>query len=342
VGLNWPETLEQILAGEDLSRELARAALVEILEGETESAVIAAFLTALRAKGESIAETAGLVEAMLEMAVSVPLDGPLLDTCGTGGDRSGSVNISTMAGFVCAAAGVRVAKHGNRSASSQCGSADVLEALGAEIVLSPEGVAACVEETGIGFMFAPTFHPALKHVMPVRRALKIRTIFNVLGPLANPARATHQLVGVADPSLGKLVAEVLNSLGKEHAVVVHGAGGLDEVSTLGPNRMWRVQNGTVAEEILDPAKYGLTLDVPVALVGGDAGENAAIVRKVFAGMPGPVRDIVLLNAAVGLWVANRVPDVESGLLVASAAIDDGCALACLHHFIEVSHRVASS
>jgi len=342
VGLTWPDLLEGILAGEDLDRDSAHRALSEILDGEVAGEVIAAFLTALRAKGETGPETAGLVDAMLDMVVPVTVDGPLLDTCGTGGDRSGTVNVSTMAALVCAGAGARVAKHGNRASSSQCGSADVLEALGVEITLGPRGVAACIEEAGIGFMVAPAYHPALKHVMPVRRALGIRTIFNVLGPLANPARAQHQLVGVANASLGGLVAETLGRLGTVHAIVAHGHDGLDEVSTTGRNRIWTVRDGAVFEDVLDPTDFGLAPAVLEDLRGGDASTNAAVTRRVLEAEHGPVRDIVLLNAAVALVAGDLVPDVAAGLEAAAMSIDTGAAGERLDRLISVSQREAAT
>lgn len=341
MGLNpdelfWPDVLDAILAGTHLDAGTSRAALDSIMGGSVDPILVAGFLVALRAKGETTDEMIGLVEAMLAHAVPVHIDGPLLDTCGTGGDRAGTVNVSTMAALVCAGAGVRVAKHGNRAASSKCGSADVLEALGVDISLDSAGVAACINEVGIGFMLAPMFHPALKHVMPVRRTLGIRTIFNVLGPLANPARADRQVVGVSDPGLGVRMIETLSGLGKHRALVVHGADGLDELTTTGVNRVWELSDGVITHYELDPMALGFERTTVDALRGDDAATNAAAIRAVLAGEQGPMRDVVILNAAAGLRVAGKAQDYSEGVAIAADAIDSGAAQARLDALIRIS------
>lgn len=342
MGLSWPDILDSLLAGTDLDAPTAQACLAEIMDGTVDPLVTSAFLTALRAKGETAEEVVGLARSMRAHAVpvTVPTDGPLLDTCGTGGDRSGTVNVSTMAALVCAGAGVRVAKHGNRAASSACGSADVLEALGVRIELGPEGVLACIEEAGIGFFFAPAYHPATKAVIPVRQALGVRTVFNFLGPLANPAGVTRQVIGVPAQGLGELVAHALAGLGATRAFVVHGADGLDELSTTGANEIWEIHDGTVHHTVVDPEDLGLARASLADLRGGDAADNAAITRAMLAGERGPVRDIVLLNAAAGLVAAGASPDWHAALADAARAVDSGAALTALERMVEVSNRTA--
>lgn len=340
MGLSWSDILDTLLDGEDLDAPTARACLAEIVDGEVDPLVTAAFLTALRAKGETAEEVAGLARCMRDHAlrVSVPDDRPLLDTCGTGGDRCGTVNVSTMAALVCAGAGVRVAKHGNRAASSACGSADVLEALGVRIELPPEGVLACLDEAGIGFFFAPAYHPAMKAVNPVRRALGVRTVFNLLGPLANPAGVTRQVIGVPAQDLGELVAHALAGLGATRAFVVHGAGGLDELSTTGANEVWEVRDGGVHHTVLDSEDLGLPRGSLEDLRGGDAAANAAIVHATLGGEAGAVLDIVLLNAAAGLVAADAAPDWHAALDMAARSVASGGARGCLERMVEVSNR----
>ena len=335
--LNWPDLLSGLVGGNDLGADESAAAFGEIMDGNVEPAVTAAFLTALAAKGETGPEISGLASAMIAHAVPVEAAHPLLDTCGTGGDRSGTVNVSTMAAFVCAGAGVRVAKHGNRSASSKCGSADVLEALGVQIALGPEAVARCIDEAGIGFMFAQAFHPAMKHVMPVRKALGIRTVFNLIGPLSNPARAEFQVVGVSDLPTAPIVAAALGSLGVKRALVVHGADGLDELSTTGASNVWDTDGETIAEYEIDPADFALAPATPDDLRGGDAEQNASVTRDVLAGKPGAVRDIVVLNAAAGLVAAGVAEHFSAGISAAAAAIDSGAAAASLDKLVQVSN-----
>jgi len=343
----WPGVLGRLLDRQDLSAEEAECALGEVLRGEASPAQIAAFVVALRAKGESTAEMTGLVRAMLEHAEPLSLDVEVLDTCGTGGDRSASINVSTLAAIVVAASGQPVCKHGGRAASSASGSADVLEALGVAIDLGPRGVAACVAEAGMGFCFAPRFHPAMRHAAPVRRELGVATVFNLLGPLANPARARLQLVGVSDPGMAERMLAVLAANGARRAMVVHGADGLDELSTTGPSRALfydRAAGGREAVQplVVDPAALGLAPARLADLRGGDPGTNARLAREVLAGRPGPHRDVVLLNAAAGLLVAGRVADLAEGLAQAAQAIDSGAAAATLDRLVAVSTREAAA
>ena len=331
----WPHVLGLLTDGGSLSVEEAAAAMRAIMEGLATPAQIGGFLVALRAKGPTVDELDGLARTALELARPVRAPGPLLDTCGTGGDRAGTFNISTLGAIVAAAAGARVAKHGNRAASSHCGSADVLEALGVRIDLGPEGVERCLAEAGIGFMFAPVFHPAAAHAAPVRRELRIPTVFNFLGPLTNPARPAAQVVGVSDPRMLPLVAQVLARRGTR-AKVVRGEDGLDELTTTGPTVVLDVGGGAVAEGRLDPADLGLSRATLDDLRGGDAEENARIARSVLAGEGGPRRDVVLLNAGVALEVAGRAASVEEGIELAARAIDSGRAAEVLERWAEVS------
>lgn len=314
--------------------------MCEILQGEATPAQIAGFVIALRTKGETAEELVGLLSAMREAAETVPLDAAglgLIDTCGTGGDHSGSINVSTAAALVAVGAGARVCKHGNRSASSQCGSADVLEALGAVIDLGPNGVARCVTEVGFGFCLAPRFHPAMRHAGPPRRELGVGTVFNFLGPLANPARVRRQLVGTSDRSMAEIMLEVLAATGSEQAMIVHGQDGLDELSTTGLTDVWELRDGNTLHHTVDPAALGLAPASPGDLVGGDAAVNADCLRRVLDGQPGPHRDIVALNAAAALVVADVADTLGEGLEAASASIDDGQAGEVLDAFVSVSN-----
>jgi len=333
--------IAEVINGRDLTLEQAEAAMGAIMEGAATPAQIGSYLTALRMKGETVAEIAGSARAMRNHVVAVPLDaaalgGVLVDTCGTGGDGKHTFNISTTAAFVVAGAGVKVAKHGNRAASSQSGSADVLLALGANLDLTPEQVAHCVRTAGIGFLYAINHHPAMRHAIGPRRELGQRTIFNLLGPLTNPAGATHQLIGVYDPQLTQPLAEVLGALGSRAAAVVHGADGLDELSTTGVNRVSRLRDGRVTTLALDPAELGFARASLADLVGGAAAENAQITRAILSGADrGPRRDIVLLNAAAALSLADG--DWQAGLAAARAAIDSGAARRTLDGWIELTH-----
>ena len=328
------DAIATLLESNDLDRLAASEAMATIMDGEATPAQIGAFLVALRLKGETVDEIAGCASAMRERVVPVRAVGPLLDTCGTGGDGSGTFNISTTVAFVAAGAGVRVAKHGNRSISSACGSADVLEALGARLDLGADRIARCIDEVGIGFLFAPGHHPAMKHAMGPRRELGIRTIFNVLGPLTNPAGADSQLLGVFAADLVTPIAHVLSELGSRSAVVVNGAGGLDEVSPAGETRAAVLRDGCVEEFVWTPGDFGVPGADLAALAGGDAEENARILRGVLEGETGPRRDVTLMNGACALLAAGTVSDLGAGMERATESVDSGTALAVLDQFVE--------
>jgi anthranilate phosphoribosyltransferase len=334
-------TLARLLDGHDLSRAEARDAMDEIMLGEATQAQIAGFLVALRAKGETADEIAGCADAMREHVLAVrPRREDLVDTAGTGGDGMRTLNISTAAALVAAAAGAGVAKHGNRAASSQTGSADVLEALGLELELPPERIAQSIDELGFGFMFAQAHHPAMRHAAPVRRELGTRTVFNVLGPLTNPARARAQVVGVYSPSLVRPLAEALVQLGARRAFVVHGAGGIDELSPVGPNAVCEVVDGGVRERTIDPQELGLERCSVADLAGGTPTENAAAIRAVLAGERGARRDAILLNAAGAVAAGGHADDLREGLELARRALDTGAAAARLDELIAFSREAA--
>jgi anthranilate phosphoribosyltransferase len=341
----WPAVLRRLFAGEVLDAVVAEAALTDVLSGGATPVQLAAFVGALRARGERVEEVAGFVRAMRRHAEQVPVEGELVDTCGTGGDQSGSINVSTVAALVVAAAGVRVCKHGGRAASSSAGSADVLEALGVVIDLGPAGVARCIEETGIGFCFAPRFHPAMRHAAPVRRELGVPTVFNLLGPLSNPARATRQVVGVGDPALAEVVLGALVANGAVHAMVVYGLDGLDELSVGAPSVVLESEQVAPGRHEqrryeLDPSALGIARASRESLRGGDAATNARLALEVLGGAPGPHREVVCLNAAAGLLVADACGDWGEALERARAAIDDGSAKRLLERFVESSRRAA--
>jgi anthranilate phosphoribosyltransferase len=321
------QALHDLLEGRDLPRARAREVMDQIMRGEATPAQIAGFLVALRLKGETAEEIAGCAEAMRAHAVPVRPDRPdLVDTAGTGGDGMGTLNISTAAALVAAAAGVGVAKHGNRAISSASGSADVLEALGFSLDLEPQAIARSIDQLGFGFLFAPAHHPAMRHAGPVRRELATRTVFNVLGPLTNPAGASRQLVGVYAAHLALKLAEVLAILGAERALVVHGAGGIDELSPAGPNLVLTVgPEGAVGQMEVDPGDFGVARSDPSALAGGGPAENAALIRTIFEGAHGPHRDAVLLNAAGALFVADCAADLAEGYALAGEVVDSGAA-----------------
>ncbi|MGD0015469.1 MAG: anthranilate phosphoribosyltransferase [Bryobacteraceae bacterium] len=324
--------LHRAAAGEHLDASQAEQAMAVILGGGASTAQIAAFLVALRMKGETAGELLGFARAMRAVASRVVLDeggGPLLDTCGTGGDGLGTFNISTVAAFIVAGAGVRVAKHGNRSISSGCGSADVLERLGVRIALDADQVARAIREVGIGFMFAPAFHPAMRHAQPARLELKMRTVFNLLGPLTNPAGASVQIVGAPSPRAAELMAEALAALGLERGFVVHGSDGLDEITTTGPTLVFEIRSGEVARRTVSPEDFGVPRAALEDLKGGDAATNSEIARAVLAGAAGPKRNVALVNAAAALVAAGRAPDFTSGMRLAAEAVDSGAALAKL-------------
>jgi anthranilate phosphoribosyltransferase len=349
----WPALIRALIAGAALRAEQAEWAMNEIMDGAASPARIAAFGVALRAKGETVEEMAGLASAMLAHATPISVPGPVTDLVGTGGDGAHTVNVSTMAAIVAAAAGARLAKHGNRAASSACGTADVLEALGVVIDLPPEATARLAAETGIAFLFAPVYHPAFRHTAPVRADLGVPTAFNFLGPLTNPVRPDSLAVGVADPRMGGVLAGVLAARGN-HALVFHG-GGLDELTTTGPSTVWLVTGGAVTVTEFDPLSVGLGRATLADLRGADAAHNAGVARSVLAGEHGPVRDIVLLNAAAALAASEGLRDVAGpdiagalskaiadGIARAAEAIDSGAAAALLSRWAAASQRLAAA
>ncbi|HEX3539776.1 MAG TPA: anthranilate phosphoribosyltransferase [Acidimicrobiales bacterium] len=341
----WPFILSRLASGGDLSAGEAAAAVADVFEGNATPSQLAAFIFGLRCKGETVEEMTGLVRAMLESAVLVPLPPELaarvVDTCGTGGDRSGTINVSTIAAFVVAGAGIPVCKHGNRSISSKAGSADVLESLGVVIDLGPSGVAACVVEAGIGFCFAPRYHPSMRHAGPTRRELGVPTVFNYLGPLANPARVRRQVVGVSDPAMAEKMMGVLAANGATDTLVVFGHDGLDELTTTDCSTVLCRRGAAVTSYQVDPVALGLPLVSRASLLGGDAATNADLAQRILAGEKGPQRDIVLLNAAAGLVVGGAADDLASGLVIAASVIDDGRAGACLSRLVAVSQAHAA-
>jgi anthranilate phosphoribosyltransferase len=333
--------LEKLHRRQDLTTEEAAAAMAEIMDGRAQPAQIAGFLVALGMKGERPGEIVGLARAMRARATRLSRTfAPVFDTCGTGGDRAHTFNVSTVAALVLAATGLRVAKHGNRSVSSRCGSADLLEALGVNIAAPPDLVERCLDETGIAFFFAPTFHPSMRHAGPARKELGIRTAFNLLGPLTNPAGASRQLVGVPKPELTELVARSLALLGAERAWVVHGADGLDEISTTGYTKVSECRAGAVNTFYVHPSDFKLPKAAPADLRGGDAAQNAEIARRILGGERGPARDIALLNAAVSLLIAGAAATVPEGLELAAQAVDSGAAARVLDELVTVSNAGA--
>jgi anthranilate phosphoribosyltransferase len=330
--------LEKLHRHQDLTEREASAAMAEIMDGRALPSQIAALLVALAMKGERPAEIVGFARTMRERAVKIRVpDTPIVDTCGTGGDRANTFNVSTLSAIVGAACGLVVAKHGNRSVSSRCGSADVFEALGVKIDAPPAVVERTLERAGIAFLFAPTFHPSMKHAAATRRELGIRTAFNLLGPLTNPGGASRQVVGVPRPELTELVARALAMLGSERAWVVHGADGLDEISTTGYTKVSESRDGAVRTFYLHPADVGLQKTTPDTLKGGDPSLNAEVARRVLAGDHGPARDIVLFNAGAMLLVAERVRDLREGIAAAASSIDSGAAGDVLERLVRESH-----
>lgn len=337
--VHLPDVLTRLIRGEDLSDADTAAVMTMIMEGDASPAQVAGFLVALRAKGETAEEIAGLARVMREYAVPLQVGRPTVDTCGTGGDRAGTFNVSTMSALVAAAAGATVAKHGNRAASGRCGSADLLEAWGVVIDLPSQGVQRCIDEVGIGFCFAPTFHPSFRHAMTARRELGVPTVFNFLGPLTNPAFAAHQTVGVSDPRMAPKMAGVLARLGSRHALVFHGEDGLDELTTTGPSQMWEVRDGEVVESTFDPSALGIAPATVAALKGGDVDDNRRIAESVLAGDKGAPRDIVVLGAAAALYAADLVDDWDAGLHRASEAIDSRDAESLLQRWVATSRSL---
>ena len=341
----FTDAIRSVVEGGELDAGQASAAMDQIMTGAVTPAQIGAFVTALRMRGETIDEIAGLAATMRHHALHVDVDldaGPLVDTCGTGGDASGTFNISTTAAFAIAGAGVRVAKHGNRSVTSKCGSADLLEALGVIIELSPAAVARCIDEVGIGFMYAPAFHPAMRFVGPTRREIGIRTVFNILGPLTNPAGARHQLIGVGHPQIAGKLAGALARLGSAHALLVHAEEGLDELGLSGPSQVteYDVRDGEVRTYTLSPSDVGLNAAPVGALAGGDVAVNAGITLRVLSGETGPPRDATLMNAGAGLYAADAAASIADGVRLAEAAIDSGRAMGCLEQLVATTQELA--
>ena len=334
------EAIDTLVSGSSLTFEQAAGVMEEIMSGEATPAQIAAFVTALRIKGETVEEIAGLASVMRAKAIPVVVTPPVVDTCGTGGDRSSSINISTAAAFVAAGAGLKVAKHGNRAITSHCGSADVLEALGVKIELGAEAVAKCLETVGIGFMFAPIFHPAMKHAAVPRREIGIRTVFNILGPLTNPARAEFQVIGVPSEELGGKIASVLHRLGTKHSLVVHGLDGMDEISISGKSLVWEVSEDKISSPYEVSPQYFDFKSAHLAEVrGGTPEENADILRRVLNGERGSWRDVVVMNAAAALLAGNRASDLKEGARLAEEVIDNGQALEKLEGLVKLSQSL---
>lgn len=344
------ESLKKVVERKDLSAEEAFMTMDEIMSGKATDAQIAAFLTALRLKGETVAEITGFARAMREKVSPVKVRGhvdaaisgtdreALVDTCGTGGDASNTFNISTATAFVVAGAGIPVAKHGNRSVSSLCGSADVVEALGVSIELPPEQVGHCIDEVGIGFLYAPLLHKAMKYVMTARREIRIRTVFNILGPLTNPAGASAQVVGVYQEGLTEVLARVLNELGSRRAFVVHGLDGLDEISTSGESKISEVRGGRVYTYRVSPEDFGLRRSRLSDLQGGNAADNAQIITSLLNGEEGPKRDVVLMNASLAIAAGGKANDFHEGVKMAAQSIDSGAAMEKLRRLVEFSRR----
>lgn len=334
------EAISDLVAGKSLAMGEAADVMGEIMDGQATPAQLGAFLTALRIKGETIEEIAGMARVMRSKATRVTVSEPVVDIVGTGGDGSNTFNISTTAAFVAAGTGLKVAKHGNRAASSRCGSADVLEALGVRLDLTAEGVEKCLEKVGIGFMFAPAFHPAMKYAGPTRREIGIRTIFNILGPLTNPAGAKAQVLGVADGAMVEKMAQVLKSLGFHHALVVHGEDGLDEITVSASSQVYELLDGRIVKYTISPEDFGLSRASYGSLKGGTAAENAKILTDVLDGVPGPRLDVTLLNAAAALLAGDKVASIKNGMDLARKSIDSGQAAAKLKQLIVCSQEVA--
>jgi anthranilate phosphoribosyltransferase len=334
------ESIDTLVSDNSLSFEQAAGVMEEIMSGEATPAQIAAFITALRIKGETVDEIAGLASIMRAKAVPVKVTPPVVDTCGTGGDNSSTFNISTAAALVAAGAGLKVAKHGNRAMTSHCGSADVLEALGVKIDLGAEAVAECLETVGIGFMFAPIFHPAMKYAAAPRREIGIRTVFNILGPLTNPARAESQVIGVPSVEIGNKIALVLHRLGTKHSLVVHGIDGVDEISISGRSLVWEAdEQGVSPPYEISPLDFGFKEASRAEISGGKPEENAEMLRRILGGEKGPRRDIVVMNAAAALLAGNQAPDLKQGARLAQEAIDSRRALDKLDRLVRLSQSL---
>ncbi|MGA9594899.1 MAG: anthranilate phosphoribosyltransferase [Acidimicrobiia bacterium] len=334
----WPDVFTDLLEGNHLSQTRARDVMATIMAGEASEAQIAAFLTVLRTKGETAEEMTGFVEAMRAAARAVSVTAPVVDLVGTGGDRSGTFNISTTAAFIAAGAGVKIAKHGNRAASSQTGSADLLEALGLNLQMEPEATVAMIDEVGFGFFFAPHYHPAMRHAGPVRRQLGFRTVFNFLGPLCNPAGARRYALGVSDPRMARLMIEVLANLGAESAFVFYGEDGLDELTTTGPSFIFRLREGEITHAEFTPEDFGVARATLGDFRGGDAAQNVAITRAILTGEPGPKRDIALVNAAPAIVAGGLAEGFLPAMAVAAESIDSGKAKDVLDRAVAFSAR----
>lgn len=338
--------IQAVVAGRELTADEAALAMHDIMTGRASGAQIGALVTALRMRGETVAEITGFARAMREHAlrVEIPEDGrPLVDTCGTGGDSSGTFNISTTAAFIIAAAGVRVAKHGNRAFTSKCGSADLLEGLGIAIELSPDEVVRCVSQVGIGFMYAPSFHPAMRFAGPARREIGIRTIFNVLGPLTNPAGASHQLIGVGHPEIARKLAEALRQLGSKRAVLVHAEEGLDELGIGGASNVTDYDAGTdsIKTYVVAPEEFGFSRTSAAELAGGGVTKNVGITRSILSGEPGPRRWVTLLNAGAGIYAAGAAESFTEGIVKAEAALDSGAALKAIEDLAALTQSLVT-
>jgi anthranilate phosphoribosyltransferase len=335
------EAIESLVSGRSLASEQAAGVMEEIMSGKATPAQIAAFVTALRIKGETVDEIVGLAMVMQAKAIPVKVTSPVVDTCGTGGDKSSSFNISTAAAFIAAGAGLKVAKHGNRAMSSRCGSADVLEALGVNIELGAEAVVQCLETAGIGFMFAPLFHPAMKYAAAPRRDIGIRTVFNILGPLVSPAHAQFQVMGVPTQELGEKIASVLHKLGTKHALVVHGIDGMDEISISGKSLVWDITpKGVSPPYEVSPQYFGFKEAEPTEIKGGTPEDNARILRSILEGAQGPGRDISIMNAAAAIVAGNRASDLKEGARIAQESIDSGRALEKLDALVKLSQSLS--
>ena len=330
------DAITKLVEGRSLTEGEAQQVMAQIMDGEATPAQLGAFLVALRMKGESPEEILGMVRAMRAKAVAVQAGGDLLDTCGTGGDSSGTFNISTASALVAAAAGLRVAKHGNRSATSRCGSADVLEALGARLAVTPEQAKQCLDKVGFAFLFAPGYHPAMRHAAGPRGEIGVRTVFNILGPLVNPAGATRQLLGVADAELAPKMAIIIQKLGAKHALIVHGEDGLDEVSLSGQTRVHEVRDGSIRSYSISPEQLGLSRAAVKELAGGDKEENARIILALFDSRTGPRRDALLANAGAALYAGEKVKSLEDGVALAASTIDKGAARETLRKYVELT------
>jgi len=333
------EAIQKLIEGNSLSTGEATQVMEEIMEGEVTPAQFGAFVTALRLKGEMVDEITGMARTMRAKAVRVTVAGPVIDVVGTGGDGQNTFNISTAVALVVAGAGLKVAKHGNRAASSGCGAADVLEALGVKIELTAEQVQRCIEEVGIGFMFAPSFHPAMKYAGPPRREIGIRTVFNILGPLTNPAHAGNYLLGVADGALVEKMALVLQSLGCKHALVVHGEDGLDEITITGETRVCELKEGGINNYTISPKDFGLSKASLDSLKGGTTDENAVLLRSILSGAVGPQREVVLMNTAAALVAGDKAQSLQQGMDLAKETMDNGQASAKLEQLIKLSRSL---